>query len=256
MPDAYYDEAAAKKQEKVAQSRDMVRQREVTRDLLALRTGEAVLDVGSGNGILAREMVHEVGPTGSVTGVDPAPPMVAMAARICPQATFLEGGADALPVDSEQFDVVTASQVLCFVPDIDAALAEMRRVLKPSGRVVLLDTDWDSLVWHCRHPELLARVLAELKRPYGSSAVPKTLSRRLTDAGFQITGRIVHPIVNWSFSDDAFSRQMSTFLPGDPNVPADARLDGPRWFQHMAELDAAGEYMFSINRYLFAAAKV
>ena len=54
---------------------------------------------------------------------------------------------------------MVTTQVLEYVPDVAGALAEMRRVLRPGGRLLVLDTDWDSLVWHAPDEELMARVL-------------------------------------------------------------------------------------------------
>lgn len=256
MTKGYYNEAAVRQQERVAQSKDMAAQRALVRRLLALRRGESVLDVGSGNGILARELVDDVGGAGCVVGVDPARTMVAMAQLVCPEASFLQGGAEALPVAGGAFDAVTANQVLCFVADIDTALNEMFRVLKPGGRVVILDTDWDSLVWNCRDRALLRRVVAELTKPYRSAFVPRSLSRRLMAAGFTVTERRVHTVVNWDDGAASYSQQLVGFIALSTGSDAAlSRADRDAWAGEMRAAAAAGEYLFSLNRYVFCADK-
>jgi len=256
MAEGFYDEDMARRQERLAATPDMAAQRRVMLDLLGLGAGERVLDVGSGNGIFAREMLEAVGETGAVCGVDSAPAMVEMAARICPNAKFLKGDATALPVEDEGFDVVTASQLLCFVADNDKAVSEMFRALKRGGRAVILDSDWGSLVWNCRDRALMDRTIAMLTGPYADAHVPRTLSRRLTAAGFGIAERRVHAVVNWQPDPDGYAQQTVGFI--EPMMEASPEFtdaDWETWRADQEETAAAGEFMFSLNRYIFSAVK-
>jgi ubiquinone/menaquinone biosynthesis C-methylase UbiE len=134
-----YDQELSKKQGEVALCADMVAQRTRMHGALDLRPGERVLEIGSGNGIMAREMAEAVGKDGWVTGVDISSAMVSQARAHCTQlqnATFIEGDAVALPIPSGSFDVVTITQCLCFVADLNAAVTEIHRVLRPGGRAV------------------------------------------------------------------------------------------------------------------------
>ena len=186
MDKEYYDKVGVAQQEKVAMTNDMMSQRNLVRSILGLSSGESVLDVGSGNGILVKEMASDVGIEGEIVGVDPAESMVSMAKYVCPAANFIQGDAMNLPTEDLYFDAVTASQVLCFVPNVDTALSEMYRTLKPGGRLVILDSDWGSLVWTCQDRDLLGRSIEDLKRPYSNDRVPRTLSHKLENAGFSI----------------------------------------------------------------------
>jgi arsenite methyltransferase len=256
MAKQFYDENMARQQEKLAATPDMAAQRRAMLELLDLKEGEHVLDVGSGNGIFAREMLEIVTESGHVCGVDSAEPMVAMATGLCPNGRFLQGDATDLPVADLSFDAATASQLLCFVADVDSALSEMFRVLKPGGRLVILDSDWGSLVWNCRDQALMDRTIAMLTGPYADAHVPRTLSRRLVAAGFRITDRRAFSILNWAPNADSYSQQTVGFI--KPMMDASDEFTEHDWLAWDADQKAtaeAGAYMFSLNRYLFAAVR-
>ena len=102
-----------------------------------LQAGATVLDVGCGTGLLAREALALIGAQGRLVGVDPSPGMLAQA-RL-PTAEFLEGSAEALPVADGSFDFVTMGYALRHIADVGTAFREFHRVLKPGGRVLILE---------------------------------------------------------------------------------------------------------------------
>ena len=105
-----------------------------------LKHDESVLDVACGTGVIACLAAHTVGPTGCVTGLDLNAGMLAVARSLpAPSGapiTWIEGSAVAMNLPNAAFDVVFCQQGLQFFPDRLAALCEMRRVLRPSGRAV------------------------------------------------------------------------------------------------------------------------
>jgi ubiquinone/menaquinone biosynthesis C-methylase UbiE len=115
----------------------------VARDLVeraALREGERVLDVACGTGIVARFAAEQVGATGTVAGLDVHPAMLAVARSVIPDDTTVDwhqASAEAMPLPDGVFDVVLCQMGLQFIADKAAALAEMRRVLAPGGRLLL-----------------------------------------------------------------------------------------------------------------------
>jgi SAM-dependent methyltransferase len=106
--------------------------------------GEKVVDVGSGAGLDSLIAARMVAPSGLVIGVDMTPAMLAKAGAAVGEADFgkvefRQGYAEALPVEDGWADVVISNGVLNLVPDKAAAFQEMRRVLKPGGRLQIGD---------------------------------------------------------------------------------------------------------------------
>jgi ubiquinone/menaquinone biosynthesis C-methylase UbiE len=106
-------------------------------DRVSLRPGEALLDVATGPGTVARLAAERVGPGGRVVGTDISAHMLEVARARSSGIEFRESPAAPLPFPEGEFDVVVCQQGLQFFPDRMAALREMHRVLKPGGRVAV-----------------------------------------------------------------------------------------------------------------------
>ena len=159
-------------------------------DRAALRPGERVLDVACGTGIVTRLAAAEVGPTGSVAGLDVNPGMLGVAASVVPAdlgITWHEASAEAMPLPDDTFDVVLCQMGLQFVADQPAALQEMRRVLAPRGRLVLNVPGPTPAPFIVMAEELAAQVAPELAgfvHAVFSLHDPEVLRGLLDDAGF------------------------------------------------------------------------
>jgi demethylmenaquinone methyltransferase/2-methoxy-6-polyprenyl-1,4-benzoquinol methylase len=96
-----------------------------------------VIDVGIGTGLVAREALTLCGPQGRLTGVDPSAGMMAQANL--PGVALLQGRAEALPCDDASADFVSLGYALRHLSDLDRALSEFHRVLRPGGRLLMLE---------------------------------------------------------------------------------------------------------------------
>jgi arsenite methyltransferase len=196
-----FDEATWQRAEATYKTPDMVEQRRVVLAALGLKPGQDVLDIGSGPGFLAREMAEAVGPGGTVRGLDPSQAMLAVARRRPPACgsapvEFGPGQATELPFADGEFDVVTSTQVYEYVDDMPTALAEAYRVLRPGGRVLVLDTDWESIVWRSSDADRMRRVLAAWDEHLADPHLPRRLTELLTRTGFTVTHRSAIPLFN------------------------------------------------------------
>lgn len=188
MAQLVFDERMVEQLEKLYATRDVMRRRRLVREALAPAPGERILDMGCGPGFYAAELLVDVGDEGSIVGVDTSPAMLAVAARRTggrPNADFREGDATALPVGDGEFDAALSVQVLEYVADTTAALRELRRALRPGGRLVVWDVDWSTLSWHSEDPARMERVLEAWDTHLAHPSLPRTLAARMREAGFE-----------------------------------------------------------------------
>lgn len=111
------------------------RRRALKRSRLA--EGMQVLDVGIGTGLVAREALKIIGPTGSLVGVDPSAGMMGQVQL--PGVQLVSGRAEAIPREDASCDFVSMGYALRHLSDITAAFREFHRVLRPGGRVAVLE---------------------------------------------------------------------------------------------------------------------
>ena len=254
-----FDEDASRRVERIYTTPDVIEQRQTILRALALQPGERAIDIGSGPGLLACEMAVAVGRSGRICGVDVSENMLALArARRSPAGSgeieYQEAGAHTLPYAEESFDVAVCTQVYEYVDDVPAALLELGRVLRPGGRALVLDTDWDSIVWASSDNERMDRVLAAWEEHLVHPHLPRTLTRLLRDAGLEVTDRQIVPLFNAGYDPNTYSAGMleliATFV-GDRNGVSEA--EATAWKDDLTELGT--NYFLSLNRYLFLAHK-
>jgi arsenite methyltransferase len=248
-----FDDESSRRFEAAYLTPDVVAQRRSVRGWLELRPGERVLDVGVGPGFLAAEMAGEVGADGMVAGIDVSDSMLALARGRAAAVDLRAGSVDSIPYPDASFDVAVSTQVLEYVADIPAALAELHRVVRPGGRILILDTDWDSIVWRSGDDVRMATVLAVWEGHLADPRLPRRLLGELRSAGFAPDGPLVLPLLNVGFDPvHAFSAGLIDII-GDfvaeRGVLAAAEIDA--W---KADLRSLGDgYFFSLNRYVFRA---
>ncbi len=134
---AFFDRIAEKW---LCKHRDHPRLEEVVR-YVGARPGQTVLDVAAGPGLLSRSLAEKVGKHGRVVALDFSARMTQLAreeCRNCSQALVVRGDAQILPLGKAAFDRVVMCAALPHFPDWRTALAEAARVLKPTGRLVIV----------------------------------------------------------------------------------------------------------------------
>src|SRR3954466_13959306 len=206
-----FDGAGVARLERMYSSPAIVEQRARTRAALALRPGERGLDIGCGPGFLLCEMAREVGAQGRVAGLDASADMVQAARRRAEEQNLKEatdirvGDATRLEQPDASLDFITAVQVYLYVQDIERALAEAARVLKPGGRLVVVDTDWDSCVWRTSDRERQRRMIDAWARQFAQPHLPPLLPRLLAGAGLEVQSVEAIPLLNLRYEADSFS---------------------------------------------------
>jgi ubiquinone/menaquinone biosynthesis C-methylase UbiE len=140
---------------------------DVLLDLVEPKPGERLLDVACGTGVVARQALARVGPSGRVVGLDMNPNMLMVARTRAPGVEWHEGNGMDLPFADCEFDVVVCQQGLQFFPDPTVGLSQMRRVLVSGGRVGLA-------VW------------APIETSPGHHALVKALERHVNDEAARV----------------------------------------------------------------------
>jgi SAM-dependent methyltransferase len=259
MSQLSFDAETARALEKAYQKRDMIRRRRHVREALAAAPGERILDVGCGPGFYARELLDEVGETGSIMAVDASPDMLALARRRGAghdNVTFREGNAAALPVDDGDFDAALCVQVMEYVPDPAGALAEIHRALRPGGRALVWDIDWATVWWHSADPDRMRRVLRAWDEHLVHPSLPRTLGAHLRAAGFVDVAVAGHSFATVDYDDEAFAIAMlgmvADFVPGRGGVTGD---EVAAWTAEQRDLAEQGRFFFEGTQFCFTARK-
>lgn len=252
-----FDSANAQRVDRQYSAPPLVEQRRRTLDAMALQPGETVLDIGCGPGYLTLDIARQVGARGRVVAVDTSEPMLDIARARCAgedRIAFRLADAAALPCEDAGIDVAAAVQVYLFVSDLDAVMRELARVLRPGGRAVVVDTDWDSLVWNSSDRERMERFLALWMRRYANARVARLLPGALRRAGLEIERADAIPLVELDPAENTYSgSQISEFVRYIATKGGIPEEEAKAWEADLRALASRGEYFFSLNRYLFVA---
>jgi arsenite methyltransferase len=254
-----FDEDMGKQLEVVYGSRDVMRRRRLVREALAPVAGERLLDAGCGPGFYAAELAELVGEGGAVVGVDESSDMLGLAAgrnEGRANVSFALGSVTALPVEDEDFDGAVCVQVLEYVPDVEAALGELHRALRPGGRLVVWDVDWGTVSWHTKDPERMARVLAAWDEHLADPILPHRLAALMRATGFEDVRCEGHEFVTAEFTPDAYTAALlpivKQYVKDGGLVPED-ELEA--WAAEQLALAQAGEYYCACVQVCFTGRK-
>ena len=211
-------------------------------ELLLLKPGMHVLDVGCGTGRDVRAMAERVAPDGIAVGVDSSRGMIAQAVartHTDERAEFRVADALALPFGDDEFDAVRTERTLQHVPDPVLALAEMRRVAKPGACFVAIEPDWDTLTIDGDPFEV---TLAVCNRWADSIRNPRTgreLPELMLAAGWEsVEARAdTSTIADLTVADQQFGLVEL----------ARAEPDGSTWLDDLRRRNAAGRFAASVT---------
>jgi len=254
-----FDAKAAASLERSYRTPDVAQQRAETLARLAPETGGHMLDVGCGPGFLVREMAEAVGPDGRAVGIDTSRQMLDLAERRIaeiPQAEVMEARVEAMPFTDAEFDAASCVQVLLFVPDAAAALGELHRVLKPGGRLAVIETDWRGAIVHADDDALSRRMFAAWDAAQVNPNLPVRLKPMLEAAGFGEVSVASLALLNTEFGVENYSSGMLRVIANHAKrqgLASEAEATG--WIDEMKAKSAAGAYFFCVNRFLFLASK-
>jgi ubiquinone/menaquinone biosynthesis C-methylase UbiE len=204
--------------------------------------GQRILDLGCGIGGATFPIADMTGPTGLAAGVDVSSALIEVAnqrAKSRPGIEFRVGDACAIPYPDGYFDAARSERVFLYLPDRVGAIREMQRVVKPGGRVCLIDTDIDSTAIYSTNPMLTRKmtsiVAASMPNPNSARELP-TLSKRAGLRNIQVeTFAIASPY-------EFLVRVMTDSLAEAAESGIVTRSEVLEWLGEQAALHASGDF--------------
>lgn len=217
---------------------------------LDLHPGCRVLDYGCGPGFVTLGMAGIVGAEGRAYGVDLNARFVADATRRADgteQVSYhlVENGR--IPLPGACVDRLLCKNVLEYVPDVRATLAEFRRVLEPGGRVLLLDSDWGFVIVEPWGRERTERFFRAAAPAFKTPEMGRRLRSELVDAGFEDVEVSIRAGADTAGGSLAVLRNMASYAGTFDRLPA-AEIEAM-----LAEAEAAveaGRYLFSLPQFV------
>ena len=251
------DEDRKTRLERMYTAQDAEELRQLVINQLDLRSGEAVLSIGCGPGFEPAALAEAVGESGHVHGIDIDEETLALAADRCaemPQVTFEQGDATDLPVADASFDVAVAKQVYQFIDDIEAAVNELHRVLRPCGRAAVVEGDVDAQVIHSSDRNRTKRTAEAVRDARPTPHLGSRLTSYLNDAELTVEYIEPKPTLHTEINERVaqgiqFRREI---------LQADESFDQSEievWEQDLRDLDEAGETFMFMPQFVYIAKK-
>lgn len=223
---------------------------------MALTPGQAVLEVGCGPGTDIFDLAEIIGPAGRLVGIDVSEVMIAEARRRASERqlpiTFEVGQVQALPFPDATFDVRRAARLLEHLPDAGRALAEMVRVTRQGGRVVVFDFDWDTLI--IDHPD--KDTTRTIIRTYSDSIQNGWIGRQLPRLFKQqhlevLSFDPVQVFLHYALAELGFGSHLTQLQANGTLSPGQAR----QWWEYLQHADKHGTLLVSFTTFIIAGAK-
>ncbi len=220
--------------------------------MLQPRPGEQILDLGCGSGAHCRAMVPSVIPGGSVFGLDVEPDAIRLAKQL--SATVTEGTltfqvADGhrLPFVDGSLDAAVCISVLAFCVNPGRVLSELRRVLRPDGRLLVVNSDEDMRIYNTHDRELGRRVMRAIADRACDPWAGRRLAHLVTSAGFSITQEMVLAEVEREFTPETggyvFAHAFRSHILSSGTLTGE---DYGRWLADLEACQEDGSYCYSV----------
>jgi len=214
--------------------------------LLNLRPGDQVLDVGCGLGDDARELAARVTPGGKVIAIDGSAEMVAQARRrsegLGLAVEFAVGDAHELEYADAGFAACWSERVLQHLADPGRAIAQMVRVVKPGGRVVVFEPDHSSLVIDAADRATTAAAVQALAQSIRSSWIGRALFGLFKESGLGGVKVIPTPIVSHSWHDTNALLRLDATVKAAVERGMITEQAAAQWFVDLEQRHAAGRF--------------
>ena len=234
-------------QRKIAEGLEGTSRRLAVFEALAINSGQAVLDLGCGGGHLVRDFALAVGDNGRAVGLDASTVQLESANALCSGLSaveLIEGDATNMPFDDGTFDSLASIQMFEYVPDVDDAIAEARRVLKSGGKAALVSVLWDHWRFHGAEPELNDRMHDIWRLHCPHQMLPMELPSKLKAFGFSGVGQKPIAFINGTMHGNAFALWAAKVVVAFAIDKGVEEKDATLWLDQLHKADSEGRFGF------------
>lgn len=252
-----FDERTTKLLEEAYLGADFSRRRRASFDALNPTPGDVIADIGCGNGLLTLELARTLGGEGNVVGIDPSEDMRNAAVTRCadcPNVEILSGTVTDLPLDTASADKAVSLQVFEYLDDLPGAVAEIKRILKPGGKLVVGDMHWDTITWFSDQPDRMAAMLKTWDGHLVERCVPAVLPQILREAGYRVDSMTAVPFASTTLHPDGLANMLIHLM--KPYAAAKgpfSKEDTEAWAEEQVQLAKSGRFFFSITHFVTTA---
>lgn len=241
------------------QGRDVTRRRHAVLECLEPMPGDTIVDIGCGNGMLTLELARAVGDNGRVIGIEPSVDMRKAAIERCrdfANVEFLDGVANLLPLEDGSIDKAVSLQVFEYLKNIPGAVSEVHRVLKPGGRLVIGDFEWDTWSWYSADPERMTAVMEAWDKHLVERRVPAILGDILDNNGLVLEQIKAVPFLDTNLAPDGLAFMLLHLMESYAiNNELIDESTANAWAEEQRELAANGNFFFAITHFEVVARK-
>jgi len=225
-------------------------------DVLDPRPGERIIDVGAGTGVATIEIAARIAPDGKVVALDPSLPLLdvakagAAAAGLAEMVDCRVGDARAMPFLDGFFDRGFCHWVLLHVSPPEDIVREMARVVRPGGRVVCVELDWEAPIVHPGASELTRRIFDFCNARHIEQYVGRRLpgiARACGLADVRVeAGMLIDQAANGRQWLDFLKSRVERALVGN----AVTASEGQAWTSEIEAAAVAGRYLFAVPQFV------
>lgn len=220
-------------------------------EAMALRPGQSALEVGCGPGSDLFDLADIVAPGGRLVGLDASEIMLAEARRRAEArgaaARFAQGDVEALPFGDGTFDACRAARLLVHLADPARAIAEMARVVRPGGRVVVYDFDWGSFIIDHPDKSTTQTFVSTYSDSLRNGWIGRQLPRLFKQQGLEVTAFVpLQVFVHYALAELAFGSHLALLQTNGTLSGAQAQT----WWRYLQDADSQGAFFVSFTTFV------